>query len=124
MSKQTGSAVGLLNDAFSWLPAVMRDEPYTSLKQVANGTGPLPTVSDVGGYWVDVRDLFLYGDQFINFALTATDAALVGVPSTTGGTKYITATDIDALFKVGTSNLIKQDGVVSLAILGAQTDMT
>lgn len=124
MSKQTGSAVGLMNDAFSWLPALMRDEPYTSLKLVPNGTGPLPTVSDVGGYWVDVRDLLLYGDQFINFALTATDAALVAVPQTNGGTKYLTATDIDGLFKTSTVNLIKQDGVVSLAILGAQTDQT
>ena len=43
--------------------------PFTSLKKFTADTGPLgdrTTATD--GYFVDMRDLFLYGDQFQNMA--------------------------------------------------------
>ena len=35
-----------------------------------NNAGPLAGATN--GYWVDIRDLFLYGDQFVNYDLITT----------------------------------------------------
>lgn len=122
---QKGSAVGMLNDALSWLPAVMTDRAETSLKHFADLTGPLGDVTDTGGYWVDVRDLFLYGDQFLNYDPAAvTDANLVGLPQPNLQKRYAAAADIDALFKVAANNKIREDGIMSLTIQGHQRDHT
>jgi hypothetical protein len=122
-SNQTGNASQLLNDAFAWLPAIMRDDPMTSMKQVATGANGLLTGAP-NGYWVDVRDLYLYGDQFVNFALTETNAGLVALPpATLTNIRYPTQAMVDALF-VGVNNLVRQDGVVRLSILGTQVDQT
>lgn len=124
LSKVTGALAHNMDTAFNWLPAVLKDEVYTSLKSFAEGAGPIPTAVGASGYWVDIRDLLMYGDQFVNFALTETDAGLVALPTTALQKKYPSSADVDALFKVAASNKIKQDGVVSLAILGSQIDHT
>nr|QXN72827.1 MAG: major capsid protein [Microvirus sp.] len=121
-SKQTGSAVGMLDNAISWLPALLKHDPSTSLKKIAAGGGPVPTFTDA--FWVDVRDLFLYGDQFLNFELTATDAGLVALPAADLQRRYASATDADGLFKTSTVNLVRSDGVVNLKVLGTQQDYT
>lgn len=61
---QAGAAVQALDNAYSWLPAVLSSEPYTSLRKFAAGTGPLP--NQTAAYWVDLKDLFVHGDQFIS----------------------------------------------------------
>ena len=127
LSKQKGSAVDMLSDAFSWLPAVLADDPWTSLRQFANTAGPLAgNVTDAAGYWVDLRDLYIYGDQFVNFALTATDAGLVALPTTGLQKRYPVAADADALFvdAAGGKNLVRQDGVTQLQILSRLSDET
>jgi hypothetical protein len=126
LSKQKGTGVSMLTDAFSWLPAVLADDPYTSLRQFANNAGPLAgNVTDAGGYWVDVRDLFIHGDQFVNFSLADTSANLVALPALDLKKRYASAADMDALFvtPVG-KNLLRQDGVVQLQILGRLQDET
>ena len=117
-----GSGSDMLIDALSWLPAVLGNEPAASLKEFAAGAGPL--ADSTAGYWVDVKDLFLYGDQFVNFDLTATDAGLVALPSVDmTNHKYVSSTDIDELFiTTNTTNLVKQDGVVDITIAGTQKD--
>lgn len=122
LSGQSGSAAGLLNDAFSWLPATLRDDYSHSIKPVAAGSGPLPGVTD--GYYVDVKDLFLYGDQFVNFALTATDAGLVALPTAGLEKRFPTAAMADSVFANAAKNLIRQDGVANLVIQGSLTDTT
>lgn len=124
LSGQTGSATGLLADALAWLPAVLSDEPYTSLRKVLTGEGPLPGVTDAAGYWVDVKDLFLYGDQLVNFALTDTAAGLVALPTAGLEKRYATAADASALFAGESGGVITSDGVVSLSIAGTQIDTT
>lgn len=124
---QRGAGAAMLDDAMSWLPALMRDEPYTSLKKFADNAGPLPISSDTGGYWVDVRDLFLYGDQFLNFDVAAaTDINKVSLPTATLQRRYALAADAAALFVGATAptQLVRQDGVVRLSILGHQVDHT
>ena len=125
MGKQRESASHLLNDAFSWLPAVMREQAETSLKQVAQGTGPLGGLHTANAYWVDIRDLFLYGDQYVNFALTETDAGLVALPSTSNSlSRYASEADVDALFASDTRELVRSDGIINMTILGTQIDQT
>jgi hypothetical protein len=126
MGNQTGAAVGMMNDAFSFLPAIMADEVYTSLREFQvdpAGTGPLG-VTPSGAYWVDLRDLFLYGDQFSNFAmLSAGDAGAVALPTASMGKRYLDGTKIDGLF-ADTLKKVYEDGVCTLSILGSQRDTT
>lgn len=124
MSNMKGAAVQLMTDALGWLPAIMRDDPYTSLRKVAAGSGPLSANTD--DYWVDIKDLFMYGDQFVNFALTETDAGFVALPTAGLNKRYIQQSDLDGLFADTSSPtcLVKQDGVCKLSILGSMKDTT
>lgn len=125
LSGQKGTVTSVLNDAFSWLPAVLNGDPRTSYKQVADGStaGPLGDVADAGGYWFDVKDLFLYGEQFVNFALDATGGNLMALPTAALQRRYVTEAMTDTLFVSGDSAAgIRQDGLVSLAIAGHQAD--
>lgn len=124
-SGQTGAAVGLLDNARAWLPAIMEDDPYTSLRKVTAGTGPLPGITD--DYWLDIRDLFMYGDQYINFALSADDASLVSRPNSSLIHRYVTEAIADDLFLDETADglqFIRQDGVCNFVIHGRQMDHT
>lgn len=123
MGRQAGAGVSMMTNALNWLPAIMKDHPFTSLKEFANNAGPLATTTN--GYWVDIRDLLLYGDQFVNFALTETNAGLVALPTAGLEKRYVSDADIDGLFKTPeTSGFVREDGVISLMILGAQMDHT
>lgn len=126
---QGGHLVDWLDSAIDWLPAIMADHPETSLKQFAETEGPIAaTVTDANGYWVDIRDLFLYGDQFINFAPTTDTVNLITAPAATvDNWEYPSATDAAELFVDETTNrLIRADGMVQLHIksFSAGTDMT
>lgn len=127
LSKQKGAASILLDNALSWLPAILRENFGYSLKEVANNRGPLAgNVTDVNGYWVDLVDIFVHGDQFVNFALTETNAGFVALPTATMQKKYPSLADVQALFVGATdaTRLVRQDGVVSLGIKSALQDRT
>lgn len=124
LSKQLGYASAMLNNAFAWLPALMGDDPSSSLKLLPDNNGLLGDIADAGGAWVDVKDLFLYGDQFVNFALTETDAGFVALPTSALEKQYADETMANALF-VGTTDAtrrVMQEGIVSLNIAGRQVD--
>lgn len=126
MQNQGGQLAHFLDKGLSWLPAIMRDAPETSLREFASGatSGPLGAVP-TNGYWVDMRDLFLYGDQFVNFALTETDIHAVSVPTSALVRKYLASADVDEMFKAASpSNQVRMDGFASLDILGSQIDFT
>lgn len=122
LANQRGAGVHMLDDAYSWLPALLVDDPRTSLKVFAAAAGPITGTTN--GYWIDVRDLLIHGDQFLNFAMTATDDNSVALPAATGKWRLPSAADADSFFKAPASNLIRQDGVTKLTILGAQVDQT
>lgn len=117
-----------LNNAFSWLPALMNDTPETSLRKFSATTGPMGAFNVE--YWVDMRDAFLYGDQFIDVMETVTTpntASCVEFPVTNANnTKWVTEAMMNELF-VGTTNFnqsVHQDGILSLHVLGNQQDAT
>lgn len=129
-SRQYGNAASLMSSALNWLPAMVH-EAAASIIEVVKTTGPLGSgvadaTSPAQNYVVDLRDLLLYGDQFVNFALTATDAGLVALPTANMVKNYVPSASIQALFKSAdeSAGLVRQDGVCSLHILGKQTDQT
>lgn len=121
-----GSAVDNLNNAYRWLPAMLSDDPQTSLIEETNASGPLATVfTDTGGYWWDAKDLFIYGDQFFNYDPSAvTDRNFVDLPSADLSRRFVDSDDANALFTTGTVNKVKEDGVVNLSVKSTLTDTT
>ena len=124
---QKGSAAGLLTTAMSWLPAVLEGEPYASLltKDASD-----QFITTTNGYVVDVRDLFVYGDQFINFD-PSSDLTLSAVDLPTAALtnkRYPDEDDSEDLFidddDSESATRLRQDGVVNLQILGRQVDHT
>lgn len=124
LGNQTGSVTGLMDNAMRWLPRMMADDPYTSmvlLAQADRNNGPLAGRTD--GYWFDLKDLFLYGEQYANFALTAADGA-IGMPAADGQKRYPTTAMANAIFANEAKSTILEDGIVNLSILGSQRDTT
>lgn len=125
LSNQSGNGIGWLDRAQDWLPAALWGEQLASMKKYAQGTGPLSVLTDADGYWVDMADLFHYGDQFVNFALTATDAGLVALPTAGLNRKFPADADIDALFVTPASaQYIRQDGITQLTVASSLRDNT
>lgn len=131
LGRQVGAAVSMLDTIQSWLPKVLDNDPYTSLKRFADGEGPMltafadtaPALSDATptqAYWADVRDLFMHGDQFV----LNTNAYTVDLPQKDGNLQFATAAEYDKLFveQTGTAQHIEQDGLLSLVIAGSQRD--
>lgn len=122
-----GRISDFMQNSLSWLPAIMRDDPATSIVQFPDAAnGPLGTIVDpTSPYNVDIRDLFMYGEQFVNFALTETNANLFDLPGPTLQKRYPDLDDVNALFAgASPANQIRCDGRIMLSILGAEQDHT
>lgn len=130
-----------MSNAFSWLPAVLSDVEYTSLKEIAGNTVEGPLVPETGEpYWVDLRDLLVHGEQFVNFIMEArseagvpnglTDdakaAGVVALPTPTLHRRYAVDSDFGNLWKGATAATkgLRADGVVTLNIKTRITDTT
>lgn len=131
LSNQRGSLVQWMDRAQDWLPAILRDDPWTSLKEFDDAAGPLAGLTGGAGndYWVDLRDLLIHGDQFVNTDITTGDGAdndieLPGATLTHSAKNYPTETMVDSLFAADTAEYVRQDGVISLNIAGTQKDYT
>lgn len=125
--RQAGYAAGMLDTPASWLPALTHDHYELAYKSFASTTGPW-TIATSGGvnYWVDTRDLYMHGDQFVK--TISASAPIIGqdVPAANGNRRYASATDIDSMF-VGSTDAGKcfmVDGTINLAIAGRQSDRT
>lgn len=127
-ANQRGAGASMMNDAYAWLPAVLRDHPFTSLKSFSSSTGADGPLADIPseGYWIDIRDLLVYGDQFVNFDMAATPAGTVALPTASMQRRFVASADIDKLFNdaAGGFKHIQQEGRIALDILGNQKDTT
>lgn len=122
LARLVGSAADSLKSAMHWLPAVLSDEAHYSLINTADNVSPFANNTDAGGAWWDIKDLFMYGDQYINHAVTA-NLNPVQLPTVAYQHRYADSTDADALFSAAApANTISQDGVVNLAIATRLTD--
>lgn len=147
--RQPGSFGNVMDTAYTWLPAVLRDDPYTSIVPMDTVSGALPKVTLAGGVSADVRDLLLYGDQFMAAAPTVSGGDTVAAGSqwtpptgetitflpiigqvndTTGRADYPagTAAERQAVFK-GTTDLVSKvqiDGIITFDIASSVQDMS
>ena len=119
----TGAAVSVMRDAISWLPALLQSDPAMSLSQNDHTEGPM-RAGATGTYWFDIKDLFLYGDQFLNFAVGGTDYNKVALPTSTYGKDYVASSDITALFVSGGTVQVDADGICTMTIAGSMRDTT
>ena len=133
LQRQFNTMSSHLVDALSWLPAVLEAEPFTSLRKFGgaseHGPGPLADQGFVGPgdggseYWVDLKDLFMYGEQFTNINPAYPEGFnMVPLPDGNGngglGTfnkRFMTASGIAGLF-AGANQLVREDGLVTLSI--------
>lgn len=118
LSNQRGHMAALMNDVYKWLPATLSN-PRASMKLIDNANAVTNGLTE--DFWMDFRDLMVYGDQFVNFSLTDTEYGAVALPTAAGGFKYPTSTMTDALFS-GTTYLVRQDGLATFQILGSVKD--
>lgn len=126
LRNSAGAAVEVMNDLYTWLPKMLEMSNRASFKLVADAVGPLGAISsDVNGWWIDVKDLFMYGDQFVNFAKTATDKNMVPLPvASLNQKRYVQAlADITELFSTPASAyFVREDGVCNLSIASSLAD--
>ena len=125
LGNQKGAAIGLLKTAQNWLPAVLNGYPYASLKKELDATESAGDgiVNQTHDFWIDLKDLFLHGDQFVNHAL-GTGHAFALPPTGDIAARYVTEAMVDALFVTAGSEYIRQDGVARFTILGRLKETT
>lgn len=114
-------ATMLMKSAKTWSPLLLQ-AGWDSMQKVTASDPPLDANTDA--YWLDIKDIFHYGDQFINFALTDGVANIVALPTAGGVHRYLTTdAEIDGLFvSASPSNQIREDGVIQFHIKSALTE--
>nr|WDY38276.1 major capsid protein [Rattus norvegicus microvirus] len=127
LGNQRGPAVHLMQDGISWLPIMLRDNDFSSMKQVTKAGSILPTAT-ADGFYVDIADIFVHGDQFFHNDVAGTQFPLAGpvvaLPEAGLNARYPTEAMVDGLFKAVANNVIYQDGVMRMSILGTIVDTT
>lgn len=137
---QSFSLIGHLKDSFSWLPQLLHDRPETSLRMLTaeQATEAFPGYEGTEGIWVDFRDLFLYGEQFVTGLQPADLARVVNVCGSPYGPdftqRYPSLGDMEDVFFVtdtGTTPVVRHtdggfvsEGIVQPSILSRVRDLT
>lgn len=134
MTRQHSNACINMYTPASWLPAVLWDQPYTSLIQCGANEGPIGSDADPmdDPYWFDIRDIAVHGDQFLNFdpslLLDATDGYSLGValPATNTNRRFPSQADAERMFLARSplGGYIDMEGLVSLTIASPIYDTT
>lgn len=116
----------LMKGIYGWLPASLAGDPMSSMLKVSAGDPPLDANTDA--YFVDLKDLLIYGDQFTNQDLSSvTNMNVVALPNAgLTNKRYPASTDVDNLFvtKTAGTGKVRQDGICTLQIMGRQVDTT
>lgn len=127
MQFQESAGVQMMQTPYAWIPASIEDDPFMRILKfdgVGGGEdGPLGTRPNED-YYVDIGDLFTYGDQFHNIASPTAAQGFPNLPSINLDHWYPAESDVDALFTTTTINENEQDGSMVLNILGYIEDMT
>lgn len=121
MTKQNRFAASFLDDLYAFAPAMLRGDVKATWKKITDAATDLLGGFETGNWWLDVKDLYLHGDQHVNFDLAAaTDCNGMAIPTTGGVTKYPVEASVDAMFVSGSSvDGMVQDGLVRFSVLGS-----
>lgn len=127
LENQKGSVASMMMTRDSWLPAILHAESTAGHLLIPEETGPLATVFEdsTDDYMVNIRDLLLYGEQFLNY--DPSGAGTVSLPALDNGSairRYAGATEAKALFKDTSDGCFRADGMISLTIMGRQRETT
>lgn len=115
-SNQTSYGSTMLDRAQRWLPPNMDELGMErSLAEFTTLQGPYGKAAGgfTNGYWLDVRDLFNYGDQYLDGV--AANANAIALPTVGEVYRYATQAMADAL-KGTAGSLCQTDGNVSFKI--------
>lgn len=128
-----GNATSFLTRAWDWSPNYLWSYPEATLKRFAGDTGPLgDRTSAPDDYFLDMRDIFMHGDQWQNhtpFNVVPADNAaehMIALPNgATFNWKYPSEAQCKMFF-VDAANgaYLRHDGVVSTSIDGTMVDTT
>lgn len=130
-SFQKQSAVCMLDNAFAWMPAILSEDPASSLRSFASNASNSPLNGAYASeHILDIRDLYVHGDQFIRNGYTPLDIAGKGhflshADDTHEGMQYPDSAYVPLLFAdrdPANQTWVRQDGIVKLTILGTQVD--
>lgn len=128
LSRQSGHGAALLDRAQRWLPPAMLEAgSERSLAEFTTADGPFGQTAGgfTNGYWLDVRDLFNHGDQYIDFTnsdeFNAIALPAAGAIDGDGSGRY--ATDaMGNLITVTDNSLIVADGNCQLRVKTRHVD--
>lgn len=121
LAGQLGSIAGMMDSVHKWLPAVLNDQADLGHVFHDADAGPLADVF-AEGYWLDIRDLLLYGDQYVNYAVSGEPFGITG-PRADGTRRYIVESQIERFF-TGENHYFETDGLCSLSVQGRQKAST
>jgi len=138
LGDQKQAAVCMLDTPLSWMPAILKDDPSSSLREFVANAGNSPLGSDFNvDHVLDIRDLFMYGDQFVNYTplvdVEGDFHELWSRADTHEGVQYPSSNSLSKLWVdrdtaepeyTATKVWIRQDGIVKLNLLGSQIDYT
>lgn len=115
---QQGLYAGMMQSRDNWFPPNMDPRSWQPHLLIDDATGPLKAVMDTGNvdYYVNLRDLFKYGEQFVNYAPAQASSPFATVPNASGGRFYPTSTDVMSVFTDTTNGRIRASGVLSCGI--------
>jgi len=118
LQKQKATLAGLLDDTKSWLPAILMGQPQASWKKVTDAATDVIAGTATSDWWIDLKDYFLYGEQFINQAIgSALDVSKMDVPDANLNARHPVQASVDGLFVSGDATAgVRQDGIVRLHI--------
>lgn len=126
LANQTGSLIGIMDTLREWLPAVLRDDPTSSMIILPDGGGPFAITGEVAQ---DLKDLLVYGEQFTNIAPVAGNMNVVALPKVVSGElqkRYPDLTDAKSVFKNASgeneATEIEIDGKLQLSLSTAIRD--
>lgn len=119
-ANQTTHAASMLDRAQSWLPPVMDEAGLErSLREMATGAGPIKDAHFVDSYWVDLRDLFNKGDQYID--AVAANINAIDSPTVNLDYRYGTQALANALQNTADA-LIISDGSINFNVKTRHVD--
>lgn len=127
IENQKSNSTDYLNTALSWLPAMLSADPTTSVREFQNNV--IMTAPSVGTdkSIVDMRDVPLYGDQYIyTIDAAAGDNPVVASFQEGAAMRYPAYAELGKLFTDETGDFwtVHADGFVNFDIVGRIQDYT
>jgi len=122
MGNQQGLVASMMQTRDTWLPAVLNAESTVGHLAIPETAGPLAAVM-AESYMLSIRDLLLYGEQFVNYA-PAGLPGFMALPTAAAVRRYAGAAEVMGMFADEVNGRFRADGMISLNILGRQRETT